>query len=193
MFENLSEINIPGLSYIENYIDNDEAIKLLSLIDEKSWLSDLKRRVQHYGYKYDYLSKSIDNKHYLGPLPSWLMKLSEQLHEQGTFAQIPNQVIINEYLPGQGIAPHIDCPSCFGIDICSLSLGSSCIMSFTKDGNKVDSLLKPNSLISLSGDARYLWKHSIASRKTDKFEGVKLFRQRRVSLTFRVVKKSSAA
>lgn len=39
-----------------------------------------------------------------------------------------NQLIINEYNPGQGINPHIDNPILFSSPIVSLSLGSDCIM-----------------------------------------------------------------
>lgn len=43
--------------------------------------------------------------------------------------------------------------------------------------------LEPKSLLILQGEARSVWKHGIAARKSD--NGVK--RQRRVSLTFRKV------
>ena len=45
------EAQIPGLNYIPNYISKEEEHVLLDLIDKQPWLSDLKRRVQHYGYK----------------------------------------------------------------------------------------------------------------------------------------------
>jgi alkylated DNA repair protein alkB family protein 8 len=40
----------------------------------------------------------------------------------------------------------------------------------------------------MTGEARYNWLHSIASRKIDKVDGLLKFRHRRVSLTFRKVK-----
>lgn len=46
-------IHIPGLNYIEEYIDIDSEERLLASVDLKSWQPDLKRRVQHYGYTYD--------------------------------------------------------------------------------------------------------------------------------------------
>ncbi|MEO0410804.1 MAG: alpha-ketoglutarate-dependent dioxygenase AlkB [Pseudomonadota bacterium] len=39
---------------------------------------------------------------------------------------------MNEYTPGQGIAPHVDCVPCFGPFAASLSLGSSCEMLFQR-------------------------------------------------------------
>lgn len=46
-----------------------------------------------------------------------------------------NQLIINEYLPGQGINPHVDNPTLFSSPIVSVSLGSECVMEF--DNEKV--------------------------------------------------------
>lgn len=48
------EIHISGLTYIPNFITATEHDLLLPQIDQQPWLTDLKRRVQHYGYKYDY-------------------------------------------------------------------------------------------------------------------------------------------
>ena len=46
--------DISGLQYIPDFIARDEESALIANIDEQPWLNDLKRRVQHYGYKYDY-------------------------------------------------------------------------------------------------------------------------------------------
>lgn len=98
------------------------------------------------------------------------------------FKIMPDQVIINEYLPGQGISPHIDCIPCFGEVICSLSLFSSYVMDFIKD-KKISMLLEPKSLLILSGSSRYDWKHGIAARKTD------IYNNSRISITFRTITK----
>ena len=123
-------------------------------------------------------------------LPDWLVGFAKRLYEQGIFSEIPDQVIINEYLPGQGITDHIDCPPCFSDTVASLSLGSECVMFLTNKDNKqekVPYLLQKNSLIVLKEDARYYWMHGIKHVKNDKYRGKKIARQRRVSLTFRKV------
>jgi alkylated DNA repair dioxygenase AlkB len=53
--------------------------------------------------------------------------------------QEADQAIINEYQPGQGISPHVDCVPCFGPVVAAISLGSDCVMDFThpEDGTKV--------------------------------------------------------
>src|SRR5438445_662516 len=83
------------------------------------------------------------------------------------FAQVPDQVIVNEYEPGQGITPHIDCEPCFGDTVASLTLGSGCVMDFTevKGPGKASVWLERRSLVVLRDEARYEWRHSIAKSK----------------------------
>ncbi len=187
--EDLADLGIQGLTYISDFISAQEQDLLLSQIGQKPWLADLKRRVQHYDYKYDYKSRAVGSDAYLGPLPDWLLSTSKRLHDDGIFPSVPDQVIVNEYLPSQGISAHIDCVPCFADTIASLSLGSSCVMEFSnpKADDKNSIVLEDRSLIVLSGPARYEWQHAIPARKSDIIDGVKTERARRVSLTFRNV------
>ena len=179
--------DIAGLNYIFDWIAPDIEANLISIIDQQPWMSDLKRRVQHYGYRYDYKARNITRDLYLGELPDWLQPLAQKLVEKGLFQASPDQVIINEYLPGQGISSHIDCIPCFGGTIASLSLCSPCVMDFCKGTEKHSRMLERRSLLVLSDSARYQWQHGIAGRKTDKHDGEIISRTRRLSLTFRNV------
>jgi len=180
---------IGGLEYIPNYIDSKTEMKLIQQIDKQSWICDLKRRVQHYGYKYDYKARRIDLTMRIGQLPIWIKNIAIRLQEDGYFFEIPDQVIINEYLPGQGITPHIDCKPCFEDTIISISLGSAATMIFSNDitEEKIPILLRRRSLVVLKNESRFIWKHSIPARKSDKIHGKTIKRSRRVSLTFRKV------
>ena len=180
---------IPGLTLHPDFISRAEEGDLLSMIDAQPWRADLQRRVQHYGYRYDYKARQVTPDLYLGPLPAWLQDLAYLLVQNGVFLNVPEQVIVNEYLPGQGIAPHIDCVPCFRDVIASLSLGSDVVMDFGRpDGSeKISHRLPARSLVVMTGPARYHWQHGIAKRKTDVVDGQKIIRQRRVSLTFRCV------
>ncbi len=111
--------------------------------------------------------------------------MASVLHENGLFLTKPNQVIINEYLPGQGIGRHVDCAPCFGPQIATLSLGSPCEMHFRNvvTGEVINLTLAVNSLLILNGPSRYDWTHEISARKAD--NGIS--RTRRVSVTFRTV------
>lgn len=176
-------VNLPGLLYIPDYILPEYEEELIKTIDTRSWNLELKRRTQHYGYKYDYSARFIDSSYYIGEIPDWIDKLCHRLYSECIFMDKPDQVIINEYIPGQGIAPHIDCVQCFTDTICSLSLSSGCAMDLSNGNIKKSIYLDSRSLLILKGDARYKWKHEIKKRKND--SGLK--RQRRISLTFRKV------
>ncbi len=181
---------IPGLSYVADYITEKAQTWLLAKVDNGLWLDDLKRRVQHYGFKYDYRKRKVDMSMHVGLLPDWLERLSQKLHRDGYMPEIADQVIVNEYLPGQGISAHIDCEPCFKDTIVSMSLASSCVMYFTNKLDhtlKIPVLLEPRSIVVLTGQARYEWLHSITARRYDEWESNRLERGRRVSLTFRKV------
>jgi alkylated DNA repair dioxygenase AlkB len=192
-FSNSKIINdismIQGLTYIPNFIDNLEVKHFIQSINAEPWLSDIKRRVQHYGYKYDYKARSIDYSMFIGKLPSWAMTMAQRLFDERHISELPDQLIINEYKPGQGIANHVDCEPCFGDTIISISLGSSCVMDFInlRTRQKVEVMLESGSLVVLSGEARHNWTHGIAQRKTDNFKGMKTERRLRISMTFRKV------
>lgn len=178
-----------GLSYRREILNEAQQACALRRIDATPWRTDLKRRVQHYGWRYDYRARRVGPEDRIGPLPGWLASLADRLHQGDWFTSVPDQAIINEYEPGQGIAAHTDCEPCFGDTVASLSLGGACIMEFCEQrGNGRGSiLLEPGSLLVLHGSARYRWTHAIASRRTDVIAGVRRMRVRRVSITFRTV------
>lgn len=180
-------MNIPGLTYLDRFVAAADEVALLAAIDGGPWLSDLKRRVQHHGYRYDYKARKVTPSMHLGPLPAWAEPLAMRLVADGHMAEPPDQLIVNEYEPGQGIAAHVDCVPCFGAVICSVTLGSHCVMqlSATRSQDVASLLLEPGSLLVLAGASRYDWRHAIPARKTDKVGDQVRVRGRRVSLTFR--------
>ena len=74
---------IDGLQYVENYINEHQHDWLLARIDKHEWLNDLKRRVQHYGFKYDYRARKVNLDMHIGELPEWLKVLSKKLQKEG--------------------------------------------------------------------------------------------------------------
>ena len=179
---------IKGLLYIPDYITASEETQLIKTINKQLWDNSLKRRVQHYGYRYDYKARNVTPDMYIGKLPKWLNDLATRIKDDGLCDDVLDQVIINEYQTGQGIAPHIDCEKCFGPRIFSISLGSQAVMEFTRTGKpKKEILLSPRSLVMLYSEARSVWRHSIPTRLKD--NGVE--RGVRISLTFRNVQRTS--
>ena len=191
-----------GLEYYPDFLADSDEDRLLAHIDNSDWLADLSRRVLHFGYKYDYTSRSLDETARIGPLPEWLEQLSRMVREAapGEAKQLLDpqrpfeQAIINEYLPGQGIAPHID-RDCFGPVVATVSLGSAVNMDFCCDftGGEYTQRLEPRSLVLLYGDARAKWRHGIAKRHSDTWGGQRIERQRRVSITFRTIAEAGLA
>ncbi|NHK26295.1 alpha-ketoglutarate-dependent dioxygenase AlkB [Parvularcula flava] len=181
---------VEGLQYVPDYLDTDTEAALVNFIDQQPWRNDLARRVQHHGYVYDYRTRQIRPDMYLGEIPAPFATLAQRLVAGGHFARLPDQVIVNEYMPGQGIAPHTDCILCFGDTIASVSLLSACEMEFLHPptGQREALYLEPGSLLVLSGPARYHWRHTIRPRRSDVVGGVRLQRTRRLSLTFRSVR-----
>ncbi len=196
MDTDISELNpystppIQGLQYFSNYITEQEERTLLDKIDNNAWSTQLRRRVQHYGYLYDYRKRTVDLSMRIGDLPSWTMSIAARFQADQLLRTAPDQVIINEYLPGQGIANHIDCPYSFGNTVLVVSLGSACVMQFVQPErlDRYELLLQEGSLLLLCGTARYEWQHGIPARKWDTLPGYRFRRKRRVSMTFRTVR-----
>lgn len=199
-------MDVPGMAYLPAFLSQGHHDALLAAVDQQPWLTDLKRRTQHYGYKYDYTAKSVNKDMMVDPLPPWAEELAQMLYDDRIMDSVADQMIVNEYMPGQGIANHVDCVPCFNNVVVSVSLGSPCVMNFTKidqwGGSKNDRtlfhtkiktkevvpmVLEPRSVLMIRDDARYRWLHGIPARKKDTIGGVSFERQRRVSLTFRTV------
>lgn len=182
-------LGVQGLVYMPRFLSPEEQIDILAAVDNEPWQNDLKRRVQHYGYKYDYKARAVNHSMYVGPLPPFAVEVARQLISCGLITEFPDQLIVNEYKPGQGISAHIDCEPCFQNTIVTVSLGSTCEMDFIslESGEIRSTLLETGSALVLRDAGRYQWMHCIRARKSD--HGVP--RGRRVSLTYRNVILSS--
>ncbi len=181
-----------GLEYIPDFITEEEEEYLLRKIDQEGeWDEDMTRRVQHYGWRYNYKARTIDASMQLGELPPWADKLAKKLRSEDLVKHTPDQVIVNEYMGEQSIAWHTDSED-FEDGIATISLLESWSMLFRKgkeDSEQFSQRLEQRSVAVMSGDARYKWKHTIPKRMYEP-PGRKNKRGRRISLTFRKVKVS---
>lgn len=188
-------VSVPGLRYLADWITPATGEAVLRDIDAAPWSTQLKRRVQHYGHRYDYGRRSVaaDQRAGVTPLPAWARQLSDRLVAEGLLDRDAEQVIVNEYQPGQGISAHVDCVPCFGPVVAAISLGSNCVMDFTQpeDDSKMAVPLAPGSLLVMTGPARYVWRHAIAARRSDPGIAGRVPRARRVSVTFRTLPRSA--
>lgn len=183
---------IPGLVYQSEFITEAEEENLLAYIDRAEWSTELQRRVQHYGWRYDYKQRQIDESMHLGPLPQWAQGLAQKLVSEDWVKDLPDQVIVNEYCHDQGISAHIDSERSFTEYVATISLLETWDMVFRQrdSGKKVEIPLERRSVAILSGDARYKWTHEIPKRDSEsvvdqdgRYKSEK--RGRRISLTFR--------
>lgn len=184
-------VEVPGLRCVENFLTDEQEAKLIKIIDDGEWMSDLTRRVQHYGWRYSYKDRAIDLSMKLGPLPDWARELAERLAHEGLVTHVADQVIVNEYVENQGISKHIDCTPCFTDGIAMISLLESWEMIFAEvrgGKRKCAQVLERRSVAVMTGDARYKWTHEIPKRKK---EPSGIVRKRRISVTLRKVNESA--
>lgn len=180
---------VPGLRYVRDYLSAGEHDWLLSIAETATWSEHNGRQFQIYGYSYNHLLGGI---YRVGDLPAWLAETGTRVHRDGLMPSLPDQVVVNGYPPGTGIPQHIDAEP-FADAVVVLSLGSPCVMDLVEPGTgRADAvLLRPRSALVLADDARWRWRHGIEARTEDRWRGETIARGRRVSLTFRTMRRTS--
>jgi alkylated DNA repair dioxygenase AlkB len=175
-----------GLEIVSDWLTFQQEAALVDEIDSLPWDTTIRRRVQHYGYQFKYSQLNVDSDTPVREFPPCVTSLIVERPEIAKHAF--DQLTINEYVAGVGIASHCDTHSAFSDTIAVVSLLNSITMDFIRYDNsgKVSVVIPPRSLMLMSGESRLGWRHSIASRKSDiNPDGVSSCRGRRVSLTFR--------
>lgn len=148
-------------------------------------------------------------------IPPWLDKYLDKIHKLDVMdGKRPNHVLVNEYLPGQGIMPHVD-GSLFYPTITTISAGSHIVLNFLEptEDNTINTsplfsfLLEPRSLLILQDKLYTHYLHCIEELKEDLLDGsivninmcsdkyvrhATVTRDTRVSLTIRHVPKTSS-
>ena len=199
-----ASVVIPGLQILLNFVSAEEEVELLRCVESGAWDNGgprkMRRRVQHYGYAFDYRTIEIDRTP-RNALPPPLDALRLRVRDALGFD--PTQLTVNEYEPGQGIKPHVDSSLSFGAHIVSLGLGAPTVFTMRRQAAAVAAadcggagagaqphklVLHPRrALLVMTGDARLRWSHGIAARKADVVEGALVPRRKRVSLTLRAL------
>ena len=164
-------LGVKGLVLEESFITPDEEKELLQFIDGAAWSSVISRRTQHYGFFYDYTKVKDAEK--TTDIPVCFDFVINRLLERQLIHTRPDQVIVNEYLPGQGIYAHIDHVKQFCDGIVSISLNSDIMMQFSLKEKK-DLWLPRCSALILHDDARYKWRDMVLfnAKAMPEFQGV---------------------
>lgn len=168
------------LIYIEDAITVERENELLNCIETGEWQHLSKRKVQQYGYKYNYKYKKLTKL--TTHIPDLFINTIEP------WMKSPDQCIVNHYNPGEGISKHIDHPYLFGNEICILSLMNPINITFKYEDDVKEIRLAPRSLLIMKNDVRYKYSHEIAARKNDIVNHRRIKRKERISITFRTIK-----
>ncbi|KAK6260223.1 Alpha-ketoglutarate-dependent dioxygenase AlkB-like - like 1 [Theobroma cacao] len=163
--------------------------------DLPAWATELSNSIREAVLLGHHVSKSTDLATSNGATGDCLLPLNLLWREP-----LFDQLIVNVYHPGEGICAHVDLMR-FEDGIAIVSLESSCVMHFTRveagsniveQGElhlrvgKIPVHLTPGSLVLMSGEARYLWKHEI--NRNPGFQmwgGQELIQEKRISITLR--------
>uniref|UniRef100_A0A182W136 Fe2OG dioxygenase domain-containing protein n=1 Tax=Anopheles minimus TaxID=112268 RepID=A0A182W136_9DIPT len=207
----------PSIYYVPDFITKEEECSIMQAVDKTPkprWTQLSNRRLINYGgvpHPKGMIAEDI---------PSWLGQYVDRINQLNVYEEgiKANHVLINEYLPGQGIMPHLDGPL-FYPTITTISCGSHTVLEYydqIEDGVSDSSgslvrhhtasiLLEPRSLLVVKDDMYHKYLHSIAAREDDVIDdkvmnlamaskvntGDKLQRTKRISLTIRHVPKTS--
>ncbi|HVE14201.1 MAG TPA: alpha-ketoglutarate-dependent dioxygenase AlkB [Elusimicrobiota bacterium] len=166
-----------GFAYYPRVFDGKETKALLgSLLAEKGWegVSGARgaRQVLQYGKRYVYSSRG------LGEAPAPPERLAGLVPlEDGSCSW--DQIIVNRYLSGQKITPHVDNVKHFGGCVACVSLGAAAVVTFATPSGRVvfRQKVEDGSLYVMTGDARYTYTH-----QADPPQG-----EMRLSITFRTL------
>jgi len=167
--------------YIPNFIGEAEEELLIKNVYESpkpKWTQLKNRRLQNWGgqpHVKGMISESI---------PEWLNIYCEQISRLGVFETCkPNHILINEYLPGQGLLSN---------SVSTISLGSHTLLDFYEPldtGNELQAtadsslqsrfkfslLLEPRSLLVLQDKMYDIYLHGIKETMDDCLDQEKIF------------------
>lgn len=131
---------IIGLWYIPKYLTDEELINIKKQLAYEIKFNPLNknnlksRRVAHYGYNYSYNRSGLTKA---SSIPEYLLSLVDpnrinKLLKTSLINKQFEQLIINEYKPGQQIAYHTDHCEQFGPIIACLTVGQPIPIKFKK-------------------------------------------------------------
>ena len=152
----------PSVYYVPDAVTAVDETQLLACIHGNTWQQLKTRRLQCW---HDAPAT---------PFQPWLRTLVEFLVSAGVFlpANAPNHVLINDYMPLEGIMHHTDGPA-YVNRVAILSLSSSCLMTFRprlsaeelQTSSAIDEfsvLLRPRSLLVFTDAVYSDMMHGIA-------------------------------
>lgn len=167
---------IQRIKIYPDFITAEEEENLLEELKALSWQEvrmhgiTAKRRVVHFGMTYHYAERTArpteNPPGFINPL---MARVSQILAiDKREIAEI----LLTQYPTSSGIGWHRDAPI-FGDAIVGVSFLGPCVLKFRrKSGDKFVVLkyeIPPRSAYIFSGEARWVWQHSIPSHKSPRY------------------------
>jgi alkylated DNA repair dioxygenase AlkB len=153
-----------GLVLCTEFLDISEELEIESHIPKTPKINQNTRNsIKRYGSNVPYKNQIESTT-----IPQYLESLSTKIVERGLLLSKPNSISINEYLPGNSIAPHIDSLES-GQIITIISLLSDAIMVFSKNDEQYKITIPSRSIMQLKDEIRFEWKHSIEPVKLKRY------------------------
>lgn len=175
----------PQVYYVPNFITEIEEDALMSHVNaapKPKWTQLSNRRLQNWGgipHPKGMIAERI---------PTWLQEYMSRIGQLGIFKsdKMPNHVLVNEYLSGQGIMPHTDGPLFHPI-VTTITCGSHTVLEFVRKDNSEENyptgdqdspdkclhkqsfslLLERRSLVVIQDDVYKNYLHSIEEVTSD--------------------------
>lgn len=149
-------------------MEENQLSKYVYSVPKPKWTCLSKRRLQDYG--------GIPHKNgmIVEDIPAWLHIYMKKVDDLNVFeGNKSNHVLINEYLPGQGIMPHTDGPL-FYPTVTTINCSSHTVLEFRENilntGKATEVcklLLEPRSLLILQDNMYNKYLHSISEQICD--------------------------
>ncbi|XP_004859024.1 alpha-ketoglutarate-dependent dioxygenase alkB homolog 6 isoform X5 [Heterocephalus glaber] len=177
----------PVIYYVPDFISKEEEEYLLRQVfnaPKPKWTQLSGRKLQNWG------GLPHPRGMVLERLPPWLQRCVDKVSDLSLFGGLPaNHVLVNQYLPGEGIMPHEDGPLYYPT-VSTISLGSHTMLDLYKPRQPEDDdateqprppprpitslLLEPCSLLVLRGTAYTHLLHGIAANHLDALDAASL-------------------
>lgn len=164
----ITSTDIPGAFLRENFITVKEERSLIKMFDNSEWLLNSMYRYQEFKDE----------------LPEWANVVINRLLSWEIIDFTPNNMVIRDFAPGQGISPICEDDTLYSDGIIIILLGCSVPMLFEACENKrakKEIYVPKCSVLSLFDKARYQWRHGLSPRKADK----KVRRERILTINFK--------
>lgn len=178
----------PLIYYVPDFISKEEEEYLLRQVfnaPKPKWTQLSGRKLQNWG--------GLPHPRGMVPerLPPWLQRYVDKVSDLSLFGGLPaNHVLVNQYLPGEGIMPHEDGPLYYPT-VSTISLGSHTVLDFYEPRQPDDDdvspeqprppqqpitslLVEPRSLLVLRGTAYTRLLHGITATRVDELDSTSL-------------------